>query len=166
MLPLQASKIATLLAGLAVLSACSSSGDGGPAPLQPQGQEARNCPPIVLREGTAILRDGPPEALRYIASISETSRSCRVIDGALHIEVGIAGRVTPGVAAPSGQVQLPLRVAVVRGSEVLYSNLGRLAVSIAPGSGAQTFSFVDRAVRLNEPVASTVNIQVGFDERN
>lgn len=163
--PLNASKIASLLAGLAILSACSPGG-GAVVPAQPQAQEARNCPPIVLREGTAILREGPPEALRYIASIAETSRSCRVIDGALHIEVGIAGRVTPGVAAPSGQVQLPLRVAVVRGTEVLYSNLGRLGVSIAPGSGAQTFRYVDRAIRLSEPAAQTINIQVGFDERN
>lgn len=161
---LRASRIAPIAIGLAALAGCSTS-SAPPAPVQPPVQAAAFCPPVVLREGTATLRRGEPDALQYIASIAETSRSCRVEGGALVVEVGIAGRVTPGVAARAGQVQLPLRVAVTRGDEVLYSNLGRLGVSIQPG-GPQTFTYVDRAIRLQEPASRTVNIQVGFDEQN
>lgn len=166
MAPLHAFRIAPFAMGLAVLSACSTGGGQPPAVSQPAGTEAAYCPPVVQREGTSVLRRGEGDALQYVASISQTSRSCRVIDGVLHIEVGIAGRVMPGAAAPSGQVGLPLRVVVVRGSEVLYSNLGRIGVPISQGSGAQPFTYVDRAIRLSEPASRQVNIQVGFDEQN
>ncbi len=166
MAPLRALRTAPFAMGLAVLSACSTGSAPPPAIPQPVGTEAAYCPPVVQREGTSILRRGEGDALQYIASISETSRSCRVVDGVLQIEVGIAGRVMPGAAAPSGQVGLPLRVVVVRGDEVLYSNLGRLGVPIARGSGAQSFAYVDRAIRLSEPASRNINIQVGFDEQN
>ena len=163
---LHASRIAILAGSLGLLSACSTSSPDVPVVAAQQGTEAAVCPRIALREGTAILRRGGPEALEYVASITETSRSCRVIGGQLVIEVGIAGRVTPGVAARAGGVQLPIRVAVTRGTDVLYSNMGTQSVAVTPGAGAQNFLYVDRSVRIAEPADRAVAIQVGFDEQN
>ncbi|MEF2070468.1 hypothetical protein [Consotaella aegiceratis] len=104
------------------------------------------------------------DQLQYAASITETSRECHIVNGQLSIRVGAAGRVMPGPAATAGAVQLPIRVAVVRGSDVLYSNLGAKAVDLVPSQGASQFVFVDQNVVVPQPTAHDYLIYIGFDE--
>ncbi|MFD2238588.1 hypothetical protein [Aureimonas populi] len=163
------SRLALLFSALAALSACSTTGEEAApqlaaAPAQIEGTEARFCPQVTLREGTSILRRGEGDAQQFVASIAETTRSCRVVNGELLMEVGVSGRLVPGMAARGGSVELPVRVAVSRGADVLYSNLGRVSVSTAPGP-AQTFVYVDRAVRIPEPTSRGVSIFIGFDDQ-
>lgn len=161
------------MAPILALSACGPTADRQAAPTddfrRPVSADAEGtvpdyCPRVSLREGTAILRKGAGENLQYIASITQTTRECRVVDGELRIKVGVSGRVVPGPAGGAGSASLPIRVAVTRnGAEVLYANKGTQSVSYATGSAGR-FVYVDEMVRVPEPAAKNYSIFVGFDD--
>lgn len=167
---------AMVCGAMALLSACSSSNNGaqleadagalaapGAATAWEAGSESRFCPQVTLREGTAILRKNVGDEVDYVASITEATRDCRIVDGRLRMQVGVTGRIVPGAAAQARAVNLPIRVAVLLGEDVIYSELGRQAVSIAPGGGAKTFRYVDQGIAL-DPSETRVVIYAGFDE--
>lgn len=169
----KSSKVAALLAGAALLSACSTSGTGAPAPgpAAPAPQAVASagvvpdyCPQVSLREGTAILRKGAGDDLQYLASIASTTRSCRVKDGELYMEVGVAGRLVPGPAGRPSSVNLPIRIAIVNAGAVAYTNLGQVQVSTDPAGGPKNFTYVDRAIRIPMPAGRTLTVFAGFDE--
>jgi len=167
---------AVICGALALVSACTSTNQttelaGSPAdPTQAanageaQGTEAPFCPRVSLREGTAILRKEKDGAVDYVASISDTTRDCRIVDGKLRITVGAVGRLMPGPAATARTVQLPVRVAVTQGDSVVYSNLGKIAVPVAKGGVAQTFRYIDSKITIPDATNRNVVIYTGFDE--
>lgn len=168
-----ASRIAAFLLAAALVSACSSTNtartplDGAPpkmASAEPEGTIPDYCPKVSLREGTAILRKGTGDGLQYVASIVSTSRSCRLVNGELRMKVGVAGRVVPGPAAAAGPIALPIRIAVVRNSDVLYSTKGTQTAQVQPGQGGDQFVYVDEEVAVPEPTAKNLVIYAGFDE--
>jgi hypothetical protein len=171
---------AMVCGALALLSACSSTDSGAEleanagalgapggaaaaATAWATAPESRFCPNVTLREGTAILRKSVGDEVDYVASISEATRDCRIIDGRLRMQIGVAGRVVPGAAAQARAVNLPIRVAVLRGEDVIYSELGQQTVSVAPGAGAKTFRYIDQGIAL-DPSERNVVIYAGFDE--
>lgn len=135
---------------------------------QPGGFESGTvpdyCPEVELREGTGVLREENGGETAYLASISDISRECRIIDGQLRMRIGIAGRVVAGSTAAQDSASLPIRVAIVRGSDVLYSELGNKAVALNPGEGASQFMYVDENVSIPEPGERNLRIFAGFDE--
>jgi len=170
----------TLGSVLALLAACSSTmpesdlGDVGALAVPPssvtassqfsEGTEARYCPTVTLREGTAILRKTIGSEVDYLASIADTTRDCRIVDGKLLMKVGVLGRVTPGAVAQDRTLQLPIRVAVLYGQDVTYSELGQQSVAISRNGGAQTFSYVDESVVIDPAPTEGITIFAGFDE--
>ncbi|KQT61291.1 MULTISPECIES: hypothetical protein [unclassified Aureimonas] len=173
MLQSSALRFASLAAAALLAAACSSTGKGGPSASDPgpvaaaaplEGKPASWCPQISLRDGTAILRKRAGEDLEYIASVTATNRDCRVVDGQLRMKIGIAGRVVPGPAGKAGAVSLPIRIAVVEGTNVLYSNKGEQSVQVTPGGAAGEFVYVDNNVSVPEPTAKTLVVFAGFDE--
>lgn len=128
-----------------------------------EGKVPAYCPNVSLREGTAILRKTKGEDLAYVASIAATSRECHIVDGELRMKIGIEGRVVPGPATGPDAVRLPIRIAVVRGADVLYSRQGEQQVSLADGT-ASTFVYVDGTVAVPEPTQKNLVIYAGFDE--
>lgn len=168
----KACRIAAFLGAAAAVSACTSNNntvenlDGAPprmAATEEEGRVPDYCPNVALREGTSILRKGDGATLQYVADITSTSRECRVLNGELRMKVGLAGRVVQGPAAKPGELGLPLRIAVVQGTEVLYSQKGSAAVNLA-NQGAQQFVFVDQNIVVPEPTAKNLVIYAGFDE--
>jgi hypothetical protein len=166
-------RAASLAAITALSAACTSTGDRGPAPVAPvtaasvaapEGKAASYCPRITLRDGTAILRKRSGDDLEYIASVTATNRDCRIVDGQLRMKIGVAGRVVPGPAGKEGKVTLPIRIAVVQGTDVLYSAQGTQSVALSPGEAAGEFIYVDNAVAVPEPTAKNLVIYAGFDE--
>jgi hypothetical protein len=175
--------LAALMIGLA---GCQSAGEGGllnlggsrePATEQEQIDRAEliaYCPKVTLREGTAYYNTyakappGEPQDDRsliiYQASISDVTRSCRYGDGQLTMTVAVAGRVIPGPKGKTGSINLPLRVAVMHGSDVLYSQLHKYPVTIASATGATQYVFTDPAVTVPAPSAANYQVFVGFDE--
>jgi hypothetical protein len=167
-----AARITALLGAAALVSACASTKDDAPLVPPPASMNAAGsdgtipdyCPRVSLREGTAILRKGDGAALQYVASITSTTRDCRIVDGQLKMKIGVAGRVVPGPAAKAGEVGLPIRVVIVRGTEVLYSQIGSRAVTVRPGGGAEPFVYVDQSVSVPEPTEKDITVYAGFDE--
>ncbi len=132
------------------------------------------CPRINLREGTAFyntyakVRRGEeeknPDNIIYQASISDVNRSCRYENGFLNMNVAVAGRVVTGPKGETGTITMPIRVVVVRGDEVLYSELHKYQVVIDSLTGATQFVFSDPNVSVPAPTAANLLVFAGYDE--
>jgi hypothetical protein len=136
------------------------------------------CPGVDVRAGAATLMigskpgEGEPSALdlRYQGSIIRTARECHVNSGMMTMKVGIEGRVITGPAGGPGNVDVPLRIAVVKeGPEpkTIVSKFARIPVTITGSIDRVTFTHVesDIAFPLPTPVADidAYVVYVGFD---
>ena len=63
-----------------------------------------------------------------------------------------------------GTITVPIRVAVIQGTDVLYSKLHKQAVSATDGSAATQFVFNDPNVTFPKPTAQNIQVFIGFDE--
>ena len=85
------------------------------------------------------------------------------------MKVGVQGRVLLGPAGGPGQVDVPLRVAVVQegpNPKPIVSKFYRLAVDVPPGQTAVPFVHVEQDVTFPMPrpgVLDTYVVYVGFD---
>ncbi len=172
-----ASAFALAATGLA-LAACQSgnplSGLGGGQPAQQEQIYVEDlrafCPQVVLREGTASFRtyerggDGDASRVIYQASASDVTRSCSYQGSQVTMNVALAGRIVPGQRGSAGSITLPIRIAVLRGEEVLYSQLHQYPVQVADVAGATQFVFSDSAVTFELPQDRGVRVFAGFDE--
>jgi hypothetical protein len=129
------------------------------------------CPKVDLREGTAFYRTyekGGKETedanlVIYQAALAETSRDCKYANGTMTMTVAVAGRVVPGPKGKAGTITMPIRVAVTRGDEVLYSKLSTQEVTIGE-AGATQFVFKDTEVSFPQPTSRNITVFVGYDE--
>jgi hypothetical protein len=164
---------------LAALAGCTTSGtqksaDGALTDAsQPRVKESELrafCPSVTLRDGTAYFntyeKGGDKDASRviYQAALTDTTRSCQYGEGTITLDVAAAGKVVPGPKYKSGNVTMPVRVAVVQGDKVIYSKLHKQAVSVTSGGGATQFVFNDKGITVPSESARSVQIFVGFDE--
>lgn len=126
------------------------------------------CPKVTLKEDTGYINnyvkggEGDPAKLTYQASISAVTRSCSRANGMLTMNVAVAGRVVPGPAGVSGAVTLPIRVVVLHGEEVQYSQLHNHQVTPSGGQ-VQQFVFNDPAVTVPNPTDQGLQVFAGFD---
>jgi hypothetical protein len=153
---------------------------GGSRSPAPQTQAAAapgsvevECPVVEVRTGTSTLSitgagDGAT-ALRYQASLGRTARECSANAGTLTMKVGVQGRVVLGPSGGPGQLDLPLRYAVVKeGPEpkTIISKLARVAVTIPPEQGNVPFVHVEEALSVPLPPQVELDayvIYIGFD---
>ncbi len=128
------------------------------------------CPQVILREGTAVTTkyekggDGDAARIIYQGSIAEVTRACKRADGNVSITVGVAGKVVPGPKASGDPTSLPIRVAIVEGENVLYSELQNFQVTVVAGQPATQFVFSDPNPVVPVANIKAVQIFVGFDE--
>ena len=85
----------------------------------------RSLTSIVLSstsaQGASTLTIPPPPpdgsneamALRYQGNFVRAARECAVVGGQMVMKVGVQGRIIVGPAGGPGQVDVPLRIAVV-----------------------------------------------------
>jgi hypothetical protein len=144
------------------------------------------CPTVTLREGTAFYSTYAKEARKartdeddplanpnaqpdnsasriYQAAITDVTRSCNYNGGMLTMTVAAAGKVVPGPMAKAGSVTLPIRVAVLRDGEAIYSNLAKYPVQIADTSEAAQFLYSNANVTFEAPAKHNIQVFVGFD---
>ncbi|MCB1386391.1 MAG: hypothetical protein KDJ80_10690 [Nitratireductor sp.] len=154
-----------------------AAGDPNAAPVPPADalQDPRAfCPKTVLRAGTETYDvypdkvkkedEGSASQLRFRSTITETARECNSAGGFLNIRVGVRGRYLSGPKGDTGAFTMPVRIAVTRGDEVLYSQLHQIPAQLEPGRQNGTFSYVDNNVSIPKPDKENVMIYVGFDE--
>jgi hypothetical protein len=132
------------------------------------------CPVVEIRSGTSTLSVNAAgtegaTALRYQATLGRTARECTANAGTLNIKVGIQGRIILGPGGGPGQLDLPLRYAVVKeGPEpkTIISKLNRVAVTIPPEQGNVPFTHVEEALTMPLPPQAELDayvIYIGFD---
>lgn len=127
------------------------------------------CPQVQLREGTAFFNtyerggDGDSARIIYQASITDVTRTCNRVDGQLNITAAVAGRVITGPKGGAGNVNMPIRIAVVQGDQVLYSKVFQHQTTM-DASGAKQFVFTDPGISIPIPSNRNVAIFAGFDE--
>jgi hypothetical protein len=108
-------------------------------------------------------------ALRYQVTIARTARDCVVRGDMLTIRIGMEGRIILGPAGGPGQVEVPVRYALVQeGPEpkTITTKLHRVAVDIPPGQGNVAFSHVEGDLTVPMPSTKDLDtyvIYLGFD---
>ena len=93
---------------------------GAPQPLNDADAEL-TCPPVQIRSGAStysVAVDGKEAVgndVKFLASITRTARQCNLNSGQITAKIGIQGRVIVGPSGAPPTIQVPLRVAVVKG---------------------------------------------------
>jgi hypothetical protein len=137
------------------------------------------CPGVDVRTGAATLMIGSkpgelgePSALelRYQGTIIRTARECHVNAGVMTMKVGIEGRVITGPAGGPGNIDVPIRMAVVQegvNPKTIVSKFARIPVTITSAVDRVTFTHVqdDIAFALPTPLADidAYVVYIGFD---
>lgn len=131
------------------------------------------CPTVDVRQGTSTLQIPPnnaePLALRYQGTLGDLARDCKVTGGIMHMKVGIQGRLLLGPAGTPGQVEVPIRYAVVKeGPEpkTVLSKLNKVAVAIPEGQQNVIFTHVENDIAFPMPPNLDIEayvVYVGFD---
>ncbi len=157
-----------------------SAGKAGAVVLDPSQYQKASvslCPPVSIRPGTEQMTalpagakpdpiTGAPPPVSYQSSIVNTARECRATEGGVAIKIGVIGRTVAGPAGKAGTVTVPLRIAVVQGTDkIVKSELFKIQVALTEPTLSTDFTKIDDTIVL--PIApgnSDYRIYVGFDD--
>lgn len=141
----------------------------------PGAAQEVDCPNVAVRQGAATLAitqpgaDAGPMTTRYQASLGQMARECAALGGMMTMKVGVEGRVLVGPVGGPGQVDIPLRMAVVQegpAPKTVVSKFYKLAVAIPPGQSGVPFVHVEQDLSFPMPRGSDLDsyvVYVGFD---
>jgi hypothetical protein len=135
-----------------------------------------DCPGIDIRTGAATYSVGPPgtaevtpTTLRYQADIAKTARECSVAGGSMTIKVGVQGRIILGPTGGPGQIDVPMRLAVVQEGvepKTIWTKFYRVSVTVPPGQTNVPFVQIEENLTFPMPKPAELDayvIYVGFD---
>src|SRR5262249_29459884 len=134
------------------------------------------CPGVDIRTGASTMNiaaktaDATAGDLRYQLSFGQTARECAVQGASLIVKVGAQGPVRLGAMGGPGQVEVPLRYAVVREGpqpKTVATKFKRIAVTIGPGQTHVQFVDIEEGLAFPMPSKSELDayvVYVGFDE--
>jgi hypothetical protein len=136
-----------------------------------------DCPYIDIRQGAATLTIPPPPpdgsneamSLKYQGSFVRAARECKVVAGQVTMRVGIEGRVIVGPAGGLGQVDVPLRFAVVESPMTAPKTIVTKLVHIPVAVNAQNvpFTYIEEGLTFPMPSAAALDdyiVYIGFDQ--
>jgi hypothetical protein len=136
------------------------------------------CPLIDIREGASTLTIPPPPpdgetnamALKYQGTFVRAARECSVISGQMVMKIGVQGRIIVGPAGGPGQLEVPLRIAIVNeplvGSKLVATKLIRIPVTVPPNAGGADFTHIEEAMSFPMPTDGSLDsylVYIGFD---
>lgn len=133
------------------------------------------CPSVGIRQGasTLVVSANPAEQsplnLRYQVGIVNTARECHLNGPTLMMRVGIQGRIVLGPLGTPGEVEIPIRLAVVREAiepKTITTKLQRIRITLPPGDGNVPFAHVEEDVSFPMPPGAEIDyyiVYVGFD---
>ena len=130
---------------------------------------ATECPPIKVRAGSEAMfyygggRVGDPRSLQYQGVIDESTRNCIVSNGLITVQMGVVGRVLLGPSGSQTSVTVPVRFAVERDGQAMFSEKYSLAVAITPPAQSAAFVKVVENVAIPYLGGEDITIWVGFD---
>jgi len=134
------------------------------------------CPALDIRQGAATLQIPPPNgengtmALKYQGTFLRAARQCSLVNNQMVMKIGVEGRLIVGPAGGPGQVDVPLRIAVVQetpaATKPIVTKFVRLSVNVPPGSDGMNFTHVEDAMTFPMPSAADFDsyiVYIGFD---
>jgi hypothetical protein len=133
------------------------------------------CPTMDIRQGASTYSVAAPGQepnatnLRYQASIARASRECHLLGTNMTIKVGLQGRVLLGPAGDTGQLEVPVRLALVEEGmqpKAVWTKLYRIPVTVPPGQTNVSFVHIEEDMTVPKPSAAALDnyvIYVGFD---
>jgi hypothetical protein len=136
-----------------------------------------DCPMMDIRNGASTLQIPPPTedqnstmSLKYQGTFVRAARECAAVNQQMVMKVGVEGRIIVGPAGGPGQVDVPLRIAVVdettAGTKMITTKFIRIPVTVAPGQGSVDFSHVEEGLSFPMPSAADLDsyvVYIGFD---
>lgn len=134
-----------------------------------------DCPGVDVRQGASTLAitapgaEAGPMTTRYQVTIAQTARECAALGGVMTMKVGVEGRILLGPAGGPGQVDIPLRMAVVQegpSPKTVVSKFYKLAVAVTPGQVSVPFVHVEQDLTFPMPRPADFDayiVYVGFD---
>ncbi|MGB7101434.1 MAG: hypothetical protein WBD95_22035 [Xanthobacteraceae bacterium] len=183
-----------------IAGACSSNGSGGPGapPVGGGGtsslfnvfagssakgaqtvagaQPDVSCPPVEVRQGASTLTIGSngnqsAMAVKYQGEFTREARDCAVVSGNIVMRIGVQGRVILGPAGGPGQVEVPLRIAVVQetpgGARPITTKFIRIPVTVTSNDSNPVFTHVEEGMTFPVPTPTSslddYIAYVGFD---
>jgi S1-C subfamily serine protease len=160
------------------LAACVTV-DGQQAALDPTQAAAGSgsaalCPQVLVRKEAAGWRQAVGTSnttanTRYIGTLGQLSRECRIEGNSIVMRVNVEGRLAVGPRGGPGVVQVPLRIAVIdEGAQPkpVWSKVYNVPVTVAPGAFQTPFTQVEENVTFTLPPDKNIDkyvVYVGFD---
>ncbi|MCZ8543063.1 hypothetical protein OOJ09_02635 [Mesorhizobium qingshengii] len=132
--------------------------------LKKTGDAAQDAAAQAAADAAAGTPPDDSARIIYQASISDVTRDCSRANGQLTMKIAVAGKIVPGPKFSPGTITMPIRTAVMHGTEVLYSQLHQYQVQVTDPSVATQFVFTDSNVVVPEPTAKDYQAYAGFDE--
>jgi hypothetical protein len=135
-----------------------------------------DCPTVDIRAGAGTLmvagKGGDTSAtdLRYQLSFNQMARQCTAVGTTVVMKVGVQGRIVLGPAGTAGQVDVPLRYAVVQegpNPKTIVTKFKRVPANVPPGEVNVAFSDVEDNLSFPLPPRQDLDayvVYVGFDE--
>jgi hypothetical protein len=135
------------------------------------------CPTIGIRQGAGTYALSAATAdqtavmtTRYQVGIGQTARECRQVGTTVTMKIGVQGRVVLGPAGTPGELDVPLRFAVIKEGvepKTIMTKLQRIHVTIPSGDTNVAFTHVEEEVSFPMPkdagdIDSYV-VYIGFD---
>jgi hypothetical protein len=136
------------------------------------------CPFLDIRQGASTLTIPPPPpdggneamALKYQGIFVRAARDCAVVNGQMVMRVGVQGRIIVGPAGGPGQVDVPLRIAVVTNPitepKTIATKLIRIPVTIGPNDDNSDFTHIEEGLSFPMPPPGSSDqyiVFIGFD---
>lgn len=135
------------------------------------------CPFLDIRQGASTLTFPPPPpdgsneamSLKYQGIFVRAARDCAVVNGQMVIRVGVQGRIIVGPAGSAGQIDVPLRVAVVSAPltapKTIVTKLIRIPVTIGANDPNVDFTHIEEGLSFPLPSSSSdpYIVYIGFD---
>jgi hypothetical protein len=152
----------------------SGSSDKGPQQAS-GGTPDIECPYIEIRQGASTLTvngsgDNAAMSLKYQGTFVRAARQCSVASGQMTMKVGVEGRIILGPAGGPGQVDVPLRIAVVdespKGMKPIVTKLIHIPVAVQSATDNPTFAHVEDGLTFPMPSAAELEhyvVYIGFD---
>ncbi len=134
-----------------------------------------NCPLIDIRQGASTLTIGPggdnaAMSLKYQGVFVRAARECSAVGGNMVMRVGVEGRIIVGPAGGPGNVDVPLRIAVVSettaSSKTIVTKLVHIPVTVTSATENPTFTHIEEGLSFPMPSAADLDnyiVYIGFD---
>src|SRR6201987_2524257 len=135
------------------------------------------CPLLDIRQGASTLTFPPPPpdgsneamSLKYQGMFVRAARDCAVVNGQMLMRVGVQGRIIGGPAGGAGQIDVPLRIAVVSAPitapKTIVTRLIRIPVTIGANDPNVDFTHIEEGLSFPMPSSSSdpYLVYIGFD---